>query len=109
MSYVQRLWNQTDLNSPTTRFDNCGFKVGSSSPPAFQNMSNNKPYLIPSEAFPNLHTFLVDIGVPFYEDYDFTIMDDSNVTDPTTINCFACSNFINYSIVAVIFLFSILI
>jgi hypothetical protein len=47
-----RIWNVTtpeELSLPTTRFDNCGFKVNSDSTHGLIEVSKGKPYVIPSE------------------------------------------------------------
>jgi hypothetical protein len=52
MSFAMRLWNATtpeDLYKPTTRFDNCGFKVSDSSLSGLKKVSKGKSYVIPSE------------------------------------------------------------
>ena len=51
LSFALRLWNGTvieDLSKPSTRFDNCGIKVGDSSPAQLKELTD-KPYIIPSE------------------------------------------------------------
>lgn len=44
LSFVVNIWNSTNIDSSTTRFDNCGFKVT-------QNLQDytDKNYIIPSQ------------------------------------------------------------
>ncbi len=44
LTFVRNIWNSTDLSSPTTRFDNCGFKVPDNLKPY-----SKKNYIIPSQ------------------------------------------------------------
>ncbi len=52
-SFALKLWNGTvlsDLNAPTTIWDNCGFKVApGASSEGLVNLAKGKAYIIPSE------------------------------------------------------------
>ena len=106
-NFALNLWNGPEreeddyesLNKPTTIFDNCGFKVD------LEILSDltNESYIIPSEKFSNFYDFFDKIRIPFYEDYDIIIQND------TDDNCYNNSIYINNSILfiylIIIFLF----
>ena len=74
-SFAEELWGG-DLNSPSTVFDQCGFKVETDilTNSKFQNYS----YLIPSDVFKNFSDFFEYIKIPYYEDYTIEIQDETN-------------------------------
>ncbi len=48
LSFAMKIWNATlpeDLNKPTTRFDNCGFKIANDK---LAEVSRGRQYIIPS-------------------------------------------------------------
>ena len=106
-NFALNLWNGPEreeddyesLNKPTTIFDNCGFKVD------LEILSDltNENYIIPSEKFSNFYEFFDKIRIPFYEDYNITIQND------TDDNCYNNSIYINNSFLfiylIIIFLF----
>lgn len=69
LDFALRFWNATteeELNRPTKRFDNCGFKK-----PSF--ITYDQKYIIPSQFFGNLSTFFDQIQIPFYDQYTIVI------------------------------------
>ena len=91
-SFALTLWDSPEssnyeaLNNPTTNFDNCGFKTDLDE---LKNISNGKNYILPSEKFHNFSDFFNYIKIPFYEDYEIQIQ---NETDD---NCYNYSLYIN--------------
>ena len=74
-SFANAFWGG-DLNSPTTIFDQCGFKVETKE--LTESKFGNYTYLIPSEAFQNFSDFFEYIKIPYYEGYNITIQDETN-------------------------------
>ena len=74
-SFAEAFWGG-DLNSPTTIFDQCGFKVETKL--LTKSKFGNLTYLIPSEAFQNFFDFFEYIKIPYYESYNITIQDETN-------------------------------
>ncbi|CAI2379373.1 unnamed protein product [Moneuplotes crassus] len=66
-SFVERLWG-SDINSPTEKFDHCGFKVGS-------NIE------IPSKKWASASAFFADVLPPLFSGFSIQIADDDK-------NCF---------------------
>lgn len=99
-SFADSLWNSSDsensLDKPTHVFDNCGFKVD-----AFEGEDRFKDYsyIIPSEEFHNIYEFFDYIKIPFYEDYEIKIQ---NETDD---NCYNYSFFIKINLVFIVSIF----
>ena len=93
-SFAKSLWNATSddgLNRNTTIFDNCGFKVSESISEILENKTKNirsDKYIIPSETFDNFSDFFTYIKIPFYEDYDIVLQDN------TDENCYNKSYFL---------------
>ena len=81
-SFALNFWNGPEserkdydtLNHPTTIFDNCGFKVD------YEGLSSltNEKYIIPSEKFGNFTEFFKYINIPFYEDYEIEIQNETD-------------------------------
>jgi hypothetical protein len=49
LSFALKVWNATlpeELNKPTTRFDNCGFRIATDK---LAEVSRGRPYVIPSD------------------------------------------------------------
>ena len=70
--FAMRLWNATELselNEPTTIFDNCGFKVD-----FLEDNSNNYKFIIPSQEWNSFFDFFTEIHIPLYEDYNFVLV-----------------------------------
>ena len=87
MSFAMTLWDaaqEEDLNNPTRKYDNCGFKV----PEHLKNITKYQNYIIPSESFENITKFIESIQIPFYESYKINI-----VSDNSDVNCFASGKF----------------
>ena len=74
-SFANEFWGG-DLDSPTTIFDQCGFKVETKE--LTKSKFGNLTYLIPSEAFKNFYDFFKYIKIPFYEEYNITIQNETN-------------------------------
>ena len=71
-SFAEDLWGG-DLNSPSTVFDQCGFKVETEF--LIHSKFENESYLIPSDKFQNFSDFFEYIRIPYYEDYTIEIKD----------------------------------
>ena len=102
-SFAESLWNSSDpententLDKPTHVFDNCGFKVD-----AFEGVERfeDYSYIIPSEEFRNFSEFFEYIKIPFYEEYEIRIQ---NETDD---NCYNYSFFIKINLVFIVSIF----
>jgi hypothetical protein len=106
-SFALKLWNGTvlsDLDSPTTIFDNCGFKVPSDNT-ALTELAKNKPYIIPSEVFKSFTDFATYIRIPFFDGYTVQIYDDlSNTSKNKTGICYGSSNFIQIELIILLFI-----
>jgi len=74
-SFANEFWGG-DLNSPTSIFDQCGFKVETKE--LRESKFKNLTYIIPSERFDNFSDFFEYIKIPYYEDYQITIQDETN-------------------------------
>ena len=74
-SFANEFWGG-DLNSPTSIFDQCGFKVETKE--LRESKFRNLTYIIPSERFDNFSDFFEYIKIPYYEDYQITIQDETN-------------------------------
>ena len=84
LSYVQALWGYADPNGVSnifllnkitqnsTIFDGCGFKN-----PGYLDTPGNQSYIKPSSFFQNATDFMNRIGIPFFDNYTFTIYDDT--------------------------------
>ena len=72
--FAEDLWGG-DLNNPTNIFDQCGFKVETD---ILTKQFEGKSYIIPSEEFHNFTHFLKYIKIPYYEDYNITIQEETN-------------------------------
>ena len=101
--FALNLWSGPDsdddyelLNKETTIFDNCGFKVDLEE---LSNLANGAKYIIPSEQFHNFSHFLQYIQIPFYEDFEIVIQ---NETDE---NCYNYSFNIKSSFLVLIIFF----
>lgn len=85
------------LDTPTTVFDNCGFKIT-----PYLSKHTDKGYVIPSVLFSNATDFLNKMDFPFFEDYTFEIFDDSKLSpeDQEIVEqfCFKSTSFLNLSI-----------
>lgn len=98
-SFAESLWNCTEegsLDSPTHVFDNCGFKVDLLED--FQEFENER-FVIPSEVFHNFSEFFHFIKIPFYEDYEIEIQEE------TDDNCYNYSLFIKINLVSILSIF----
>ena len=73
-SFAEELWGP-DLNDSSTVFDQCGFKVETD---ILTKQFEGKSYIIPSEEFHNFTHFLKYIKIPYYEDYNITIQEETN-------------------------------
>ena len=99
-SFAESLWNSSDsensLDKPSYVFDNCGFKVE-----AFEGKDRFKgySYIIPSEEFHNISEFFEYITIPFYDEYQIRIQ---NETDD---NCYNYSFFIKTNFVFIVSIF----
>lgn len=94
----------SDLDAPTTIFDNCGFKVDSGNA-ALAELAKNKPYIIPSETFKSFTEFATYIGIPFFDGYTVQIYDDlSNTSTNKTGICYGASNFLRIELIILLFI-----
>ena len=73
-SFAENLWGG-DLNSPSRIFDQCGFKTDFLEEDA--DIGNND-YIIPSKEFDNFTHFFQYIKIPFYNDYNISIIEEEN-------------------------------
>ena len=72
--FAKRLWDaqsDDDLDLPTYKYDNCGFKSGYFYPEA------ESPYIMPSRNFTNISYFLHQLVIPFYDGVDVVITEDN--------------------------------
>lgn len=116
-TFLESLWmkiatntntNKTiTLDTPTTVFDNCGFKITS-----YLSKYTDKGYVIPSVLFHNATDFLNKMDFPFFEDYTFEIFDDSKLSpeDQEIVEqfCFKSSFFLRFSIFIILIISIIL-
>lgn len=51
-SFLEALWNTTEVNSPTKTFDNCGFKISEN---LAQYNLTDRGYIIPSKVIHSLY------------------------------------------------------
>jgi hypothetical protein len=105
-SFLEKLWNSTNFNSPTTIYDNCGFKKLST-----LNNLTDKSYIIPSQVlifiiqiFPNVTFFLENIKIPYFEGYKFEFVND---TDKEKFDCYGKEEIIHASIFRHVILFAL--
>ena len=95
------------LDTPTTVFDNCGFKITN-----YLSKYTDKGYVIPSVLFHNATDFLNKMDFPFFEDYTFEIFDDSKLSpeDQEIVEqfCFKSSFFLRFSIFIILIISIIL-
>lgn len=90
--FAKALWNATEdkeLYEKTTIFDNCGFKTEFFKDVVQYNKKiedderiKNNSYIIPSEVFNNITEFFDYIKIPFFEDYNIQIVEQ------TSDNCY---------------------
>ena len=73
-NFVQRLWGQEDINSPTTIFDNCGL------------IPDGSTVKIPSKTWSSANAFFETFKPPLMTDYEIKIVDD-----PDALICFNTS------------------
>ena len=93
-SFANTIW-KTDLNQASTRFDGCGLLAEKNN---FEEEDQNKfGYIIPSKVFSNFEDFINKLGIPYYEDYEITVVDDGD-------DCFNNSNFIKANVFAIFFI-----
>ena len=74
-SFAEELWGG-DLNSPSTVFDQCGFKVETEF--LTKGKFENRSFLIPSYEFKNFSDFFEYIRIPYYEDFTIEIKDETD-------------------------------
>ena len=74
-SFAEEFWGG-DLDSPTTIFDQCGFKVETKE--LTESKLKDHAYLIPSQVFKNFYDFFEYIKIPYFEEYNITIQDETN-------------------------------
>lgn len=100
-SFAYKLWNASsveELNQPTRKFDNCGFKISdylakNTSIPKRGQLENISPYgqyIIPSESFKTFRIMIDAIRVPFYEDFHVELVDNSKENYRTCFNGSGC-------------------
>lgn len=71
--FAKRLWDASsdeDLDSPTYKYDNCGFKSG------YFYSDAEKPFIMPSRNFTNVSHFLHQLVIPFYDGVSVVITED---------------------------------
>lgn len=96
-SFAYKLWNASsveELNQPTRKFDNCGFKISDylaanssiSKRGQLKDISPNGQYIIPSESFKSFKIMIDAIKVPFYEDFHVELVDNSKEDYRTCFN-----------------------
>ena len=108
--FAEDLWrsgdeDDVDLDKPSTVFDNCGFKVSKEVlGEALYNKTKDQNYIIPSRVFNNFSHFMQYIRIPFYENYNITLVDG-------TEGCYNNNPYINnkFFYLVYIFLFALLI
>ncbi len=101
--FLDQLWTPSsnysegvifDLNSPTNKFDNCGFQRVS------DNLANGyitrQDFIRPSTEYLNVTDFLYKIKIPFAEDFDFEIIDETKYPSDSDVQmfCFMESDYI---------------
>ena len=71
--FAKRLWgakSDDDLNLPTRKYDNCGFKSGYFYPEA------ESQFIMPSQNFTSIYHFFQQLLIPFYDTVDVVIVED---------------------------------
>ena len=88
--FAMRLWNATELselNEPTTIFDNCGFKVD------FLGDDADEKFIIPSQKWKSFFDFFTDIQIPLYENYKFVLVPKDGDVSCYNLGSFVKRNF----------------
>ena len=88
--FAMRLWNATELselNEPTTIFDNCGFKVD------FLGDDADEKFIIPSQKWKSFFDFFTDIQIPLYENYKFVLVPKDDDVSCYNLGYFVKRNF----------------
>lgn len=89
-SFAMKFWNASDieeLEKPTRKYDNCGFKITDYLSP----FATRNHYIIPSETFTGFLDMINKIKIPFYEDYQIILIDENAKDAPY---CFNYSSFL---------------
>ena len=85
------------MNGPSTRFDGCGLLAEENN---FEEEDDNDfGYIIPSKVFSTFEAFINKLGIPYYDDYTITVVDDGD-------NCFNNFDFIKENILSIFFIIS---
>lgn len=93
-SFAMKFWNASDLadlEKPTKKYDNCGFKITD----YLSTFATRNHYIIPSETFTGFLDMINKIKIPFYEDYQIILIDEQAKDAPY---CFNYSTFLQVSL-----------
>ena len=95
-SFASKIW-KAELDQPSTRFDGCGLLAEENN---FKDEDTSDfGYIIPSKVFSTFEAFINKLGIPYYDGYTITVVDDGD-------NCFNNQDFIKENIFAIFLLIS---